>query len=101
MDRKSSHGTVRTCPEGHAYRKSSDCPTCPACEAARKPASGMLSTLSAPARRALEREGLTTIESIAMRTEKELLALHGVGPSTIPSLARALAAAGLTFRRLS
>ncbi|WP_459641126.1 helix-hairpin-helix domain-containing protein [Flavobacterium sp. CGRL2] len=44
----------RTCKKGHHYSKTSDCPTCPICEAQRKPKSGLLSVLSAPARRALE-----------------------------------------------
>jgi hypothetical protein len=35
----------RTCPNGHEFRKSSDCPTCPKCESERKPASGLLSAL--------------------------------------------------------
>lgn len=90
--------TVRTCPNGHQYQKSSDCPTCPICEAERKPADGLLSTLSAPARRALEREGITSPARLSKYSEGEILALHGVGPSTIPKLKAALAAAGLSFR---
>lgn len=27
--------TLKTCSQGHRYRKSSDCPTCPICEAER------------------------------------------------------------------
>lgn len=27
----------KTCPKGHTFLKSSDCPTCPTCEAAKKP----------------------------------------------------------------
>ncbi len=29
-------GTLRVCPKGHKYYKSSDCPTCPVCESHRK-----------------------------------------------------------------
>ena len=90
--------TFRTCSHGHTYRKSSDCPTCPECEAARKPASGFLSLLSAPARRALEREGVTRLADLSKRSEREVLALHGVGPSTIPKLRQALEEAGLSFK---
>src|SRR3954453_24228501 len=37
--------TLRTCPRGHKYYKSSDCPTCPICEEANKPSEGFLSLL--------------------------------------------------------
>lgn len=90
--------TLRTCPQGHAYRKSSDCPACPHCEAARKPQSGFLATLSAPARRALEREDLVTLKKLAAVREQDILALHGMGPASLPKLRAALKAAGLTFR---
>ena len=46
----------KVCTNGHQFFKSSDCPTCPVCEAERKPKFGLLSLLAAPARRALERE---------------------------------------------
>jgi predicted RecB family nuclease len=94
-------GELRTCKKGHQYYKSSDCPTCPACEAERKPKEGFLSVLAAPARRALEREGVTTLEALAHRTEAEILALHGMGPSSIPKLRQLLKASGLAFRKPS
>ena len=95
---KTLHKTFRTCKNGHKYYKSSDCPTCPVCEAQRKPSDGFLSILSAPARRALEAKGITTPEQISAFSEKELLALHGLGPSTIPKLKTALAAKRLTLK---
>lgn len=82
--------TQRTCRRGHRYWKSSDCPTCPVCEAQRAPSEGWMSALGAPARRALEREELTRIEVLAERTEKELLALHGIGPSSLPVIRAAM-----------
>lgn len=91
--------TERVCPNGHRYRKSSACPTCPACEAERKPEGGLLAELSAPARRALERQSMPTAKDLANFTTREILALHGVGPSTIPTLERALAAAGLSCKK--
>jgi predicted RecB family nuclease len=94
-----SKQNLRTCRQGHQYYKSSDCPTCPICEQERKPENGFLSLLVAPARRALEREGITTIEQLAKYSEDGILELHGMGPSTMPKLRSALKAKGLTFRK--
>lgn len=87
------------CPRGHVYFKSTDCPTCPKCEAARKPVSGVFAGLSAPACRALQGAGLTTERKLAKWTEARVLALHGIGPSALPHLRSALAKAGLKFTR--
>jgi hypothetical protein len=57
-----------------------------------------LSTLAAPARRALEREGITTPRTLSQWTEREIRQLHGMGPSTIPKLRAALKQAGLKFK---
>jgi len=92
-------GTLRICSRGHAYYKSSDCPTCPICEQERKPENGFLSLLSAPARRALEREGIKNLEHLSQYTEAEILGLHGMGPSSIPKLRGALKKQGLSFRK--
>lgn len=89
---------LRTCEQGHQYYKSSDCPTCPICEQEKKPAAGFLSALSAPARRALENAGITTLQTLARHTEKEILTFHGMGPASLPKLRDALQAAGLSFR---
>lgn len=91
-------GTQRTCPNGHRYVKSSDCPTCPVCEKERKPQGNFLSLLSAPARRVLEAEGITSLKALAERSEREVLALHGMGPGSLPKLRSALKAEGLFFR---
>jgi uncharacterized protein YdhG (YjbR/CyaY superfamily) len=88
---------VRTCPNGHRFNKTSDCPTCPQCEAARTPKDGWMAKLAAPARRALEHAGISTLPELAARTEKEILALHGFGPSSMPILHKELNAAGLQF----
>ncbi|TWD98665.1 RNA polymerase alpha subunit [Neobacillus bataviensis] len=93
-----SNKNLRTCDKGHKYYKSSDCPTCPICEQERKPAEGFLSLLSAPARRALENNGITTLQQLANQSENEILQFHGMGPSSIPKLRTALEANGLSFR---
>jgi|SRR5690606_79826 len=94
----SNQGTLRTCKKGHSYYKSSDCPTCPECERLKKPKEGFLSQISAPARRALERENILELVKLALYTENEILALHGVGPSAIPKLKMALESEGLKFK---
>ncbi len=71
---------------------------CPICEQNRKPEQDFLATVSAPARRALEREGLTTLIKLSRQTEAEILQLHGVGPSAIPKLRKALEGAGLKLK---
>jgi hypothetical protein len=57
-----------------------------------------LAALATPARRALEREGITTPRKLSRWTEREIRQLHGMGPSTIPKLRAALKQAGLTFK---
>lgn len=88
----------KTCPNGHTFQKSSACPTCPKCEAERKPKDSLLSSISAPARRALERENITTLEQLTTWSEKELSKLHGIGPSTFPKLKKLLEENGLHFK---
>jgi len=89
--------TLRTCKNGHQYDKSSDCPTCPICEEAKKPKDGFLSLLSAPARRALENANIKTLKQLSKYSENDILKLHGIGKTTIPILKRELKNAGLTF----
>ncbi|WP_449536510.1 RNA polymerase alpha subunit C-terminal domain-containing protein [Ferdinandcohnia sp. Marseille-Q9671] len=89
---------LKICEKGHHYYKSSDCPTCPTCEKERRPVNGFLSVLSAPARRALEHNGITTIEQLSTYTEKEILKFHGMGPASLPKLRAALEENGLSFK---
>lgn len=55
--------------------------------------------LSAPARRALEHAGIKTLAQVSQKTEKEILSLHGVGPSTIPVLKKVLEEINLAFKK--
>lgn len=57
-----------------------------------------LSRFGAPARRALENEGITSAEKLAQFTEKEVLQFHGMGPGSLPKLRDALEEKGLAFK---
>ena len=88
----------RTCPKGHHYVKSSSCLVCPICEKARLKNTDWGAGLSAPARRALESAGITNAKKLTKFSEKELLQLHGLGPSSIPILKTMLKEEGLNFK---
>lgn len=90
---------LKTCSKGHQFYKSSDCPACPICEEERKPKEGFLSLLAAPARRALEEQGIATVKQLSKYSEKKILALHGMGKSAIPKLRSILKADGLSFKK--
>lgn len=91
--------TQRVCDKGHEYFKSSACPTCPICENEKKPPEGFLSRLSAPAKRALlQNLKIDTLEKLSEYSEKEILALHGMGKASMPILKEAMNEKGLSFR---
>lgn len=56
------------------------------------------SILAAPAQRALASKGINTVKKLAGFTEKEITALHGMGPSSIPKLKKLLKEAGVAFK---
>lgn len=89
---------LKVCSNGHQFYKSSSCPVCPICSRETKPATGFLSNLSAPARRALEAKGITTLKKLSGFTEKALLELHGIGKTSIPILRNALKEEGLSLK---
>lgn len=96
---QSNNKSKRICPNGHKYYKTSDCPVCPQCEQERTPATDFLALLPAPARRALENNSISSVQDLANYSKKELLSLHGVGPSSIPKLEEALTNKGLSFKK--
>ena len=57
-----------------------------------------LPELAAPARRALDEAGVTSLEGLAWMTRTELEALDGVGANTLRALDAALDAAGLALQ---
>ena len=93
-----SKSSLQICSNGHSYTKSSSCPSCPICEKERKPNNGFLSKLSAPARRALEHHGITTLQQLSILSEKEVLQFHGIGPASLPILRASLEENGLLFK---
>jgi hypothetical protein len=62
------------------------------------PAGTRLPAIGAPATRALTAAGLTTLEAVAAVPERELAALHGVGPIALAKLRDAMADNGLDRR---
>ncbi|MDY0909860.1 helix-hairpin-helix domain-containing protein [Microbacterium sp. CFBP9034] len=60
-------------------------------------AQGFTPRIGKVAARELAGHGLTTYEQLTARTEKELLAIHGVGPKAVQILAEELAARGQSF----
>ncbi|GIF42470.1 hypothetical protein [Actinoplanes xinjiangensis] len=58
---------------------------------------GDLPSIGRPATSALLLAGITTLDEVAARGRRELLAMHGVGPRAIRILADALAERGTTF----
>jgi predicted RecB family nuclease len=91
-------GTLRICKKGHKYYKSSDCPVCPICAAEEKPEEEILAVVGAPARRALQNAGISNAKQLSKWSKKELLQLHGFGPSSIPRLEAVLTKQGLSLK---
>lgn len=56
-----------------------------------------LPAIGAPAARALQAAGITTLTDVRRHRPEELTALHGVGPKAISVLGTALAERGWTF----
>lgn len=56
-----------------------------------------MAMLAAPARRALENNGIHSLSQLSEFTEKEILSWHGMGKSSIPKLRAALHEQGLDF----
>jgi len=65
----------------------------------RKSRDGFLAELAAPARRALEGAGLTTLAKLAKRSDAQVRDLHGMGPNAIAKLRVLLKKDGLSFRK--
>ena len=88
----------KVCENGHVFYKTPGCNSCPRCEAARRPEDGFMSRLAAPARRALEGAGLTSLARLARMREEQVAALHGTGPNAMKKLRASLKKEGLRFK---
>jgi predicted flap endonuclease-1-like 5' DNA nuclease len=56
-------------------------------------------SLAQPAQRALRDAGITTLDQLANFTEKEITALHGMGPGALKRLREAMDAKGVVFKQ--
>lgn len=64
-----------------------------------RPVGDLPNELGKTAPRELRSAGIDSLTKVSQHTEKELLAIHGVGPKAVRILAAALAEKGLSFRR--
>ena len=55
-------------------------------------------SLSAPAKRALQNNGIKTLKQLSEYREADILKFHGMGPSSLPKLRAALKAENLSFQ---
>ncbi|WP_295128879.1 helix-hairpin-helix domain-containing protein [uncultured Chitinophaga sp.] len=60
---------------------------------------GNIPKLAQPAVRALNDAGIHTLEALGKMTEKELAALHGIGPDALKRLKKAMQEKGLSFKK--
>ncbi|MDB1086103.1 DNA-binding protein [Streptomyces sp. ACA25] len=63
-----------------------------------RPVGDLPNEIGRTAARELSLNSITSLEQVAARSRKELLAIHGVGPKAIAILGEALAAKGLDYK---
>ena len=85
----------KTCANGHVFRQG-EWPTCPTCERERM-AMSPLPAIGAPATRALQAAAVDRLVDLAVWSERDLLALHGMGPRAVDRLREHLATVGMSF----
>lgn len=64
-----------------------------------EPESDLPEDLAEPARQALTEAGYTSLEDLSHATEADVLGLHGMGPTALARLRRALKETGRSFAR--
>lgn len=89
---------IKTCENGHTFEKTSDCPTCPTCanNLIKQAYADGFPKIGSPAFMALKHKGIT-LADLPKFSEKELLAIHGVGPKAVGILREYLGKQGLSF----
>jgi NADH:ubiquinone oxidoreductase subunit F (NADH-binding) len=70
---------LKKCPKGYQFYKTEDCDSCPICEAAKKPTSGWLLNIAAPARRALAQKEINNLNELSKFSESGIATLYGMG----------------------
>jgi hypothetical protein len=65
-----------------------------------KSTESVFSSLSAPAQRALENNGISDLKQLSGYSEKQILKLHGMGPGSMPKLRILLQEQGLSFKSI-
>ncbi|TLP92872.1 hypothetical protein FEF26_14315 [Nesterenkonia salmonea] len=63
-----------------------------------RPVGDLPNSMGKTAPRELQSAGVDSLQKASERTEKELLAIHGVGPKAIRIMKEAMKEKGLTFR---
>ncbi|WP_119695867.1 hypothetical protein [Microbacterium halotolerans] len=63
-----------------------------------RPVGDLPNEMGKTAPRELQSAGIDSLSKVSEHTEKELLAIHGVGPKAVRILAAALAERGMSFR---
>jgi hypothetical protein len=63
-----------------------------------RPVGDLPNEIGKTAARELSLNGITSLEQVAAHSQKDLLAIHGVGPKAVRILGVALAARGLRYR---
>ncbi len=67
-------------------------------DGAVKKKEAVFSSLAAPARRALDQHGISTLKKLSQLTEREVLGWHGMGQNAMVKLRLLLKENGLTFK---
>jgi len=88
-----------TCENGHRFKRKGSCRLCPECERQKSIPKEFLSLFSAPARRALEANGVTALRQLCGFTKKEVSAWHGIGKNALTIIIAELDKSGLTFMK--
>lgn len=63
-----------------------------------RPVGDLPNEIGKTAARELSQNGITSLEQVAGHSQKELLAIHGVGPKAVRILGEALATRGLSYK---